>query len=422
MRIRISFFLIILFLQQQVFAQQKYVKVKEIDYTKVAPFKRDSILTAKICYLLVVFEHDKRLKSAISKDEILQQRSLAYLQRFKVALSCKNSLCYAVQLKWNDQEIASIGNALIRLNRKKAFSAALIPQLKKQPFYINYQQLPDNMFLRRAWMDVAQAINHIVGVYLAGEKTKYAIIDSISFNTAAPDFTGTINKKLADLNRGMMTGNPAFYELPLKVALKALELNGRNEAARYEPLTQGKNKSAAWHVKNTQWNRYQYSAILVPGFGPEVKGIRIDSESIQRCKLAAERYRKGLAPFLITSGGHVYPIRTPFSEGVEMKRYLVEQLGIPANAIIVEPHARHTTTNIRNAIRLIYRLGIPHNKPILAVTDSAQTEMIMNTAARCIRELGYVPFKGLKKLNKNDSSFLPKKSAFQNNINDPLDP
>jgi uncharacterized SAM-binding protein YcdF (DUF218 family) len=33
---------------------------------------------------------------------------------------------------------------------------------------------------------------------------------------------------------------------------------------------------------------------------------------------------------------------------------MVEKLHVPANAILVEPHARHTTTNMRNTARLIF--------------------------------------------------------------------
>jgi uncharacterized SAM-binding protein YcdF (DUF218 family) len=41
-----------------------------------------------------------------------------------------------------------------------------------------------------------------------------------------------------------------------------------------------------------------------------------------------------------------------------MKHDLIARLGIPAAAILVDPHARHTTTNMRNAARLLYRYGM----------------------------------------------------------------
>ncbi len=36
-----------------------------------------------------------------------------------------------------------------------------------------------------------------------------------------------------------------------------------------------------------------------------------------------------------------------------MNRYLIEVYGISESAILLEPHARHTTTNLRNGMREI---------------------------------------------------------------------
>jgi uncharacterized SAM-binding protein YcdF (DUF218 family) len=93
-----------------------------------------------------------------------------------------------------------------------------------------------------------------------------------------------------------------------------------------------------------------------------------------RDELAAKRFRDGKAPFLIVSGGFVHPIRTEFSEAIEMKHDLMTRFGIPADSIIVDPHARHTTTNMRNAARLMYRYGIPFDKTALVTTDPWPTE------------------------------------------------
>src|SRR5690606_40956491 len=79
----------------------------------------------------------------------------------------------------------------------------------------------------------------------------------------------------------------------------------------------------------------------------------------------------------------VFPYTTLFRS----KKYMSEELGIPSQAIIAEPYARHTTTNLRNAVRLVYLFNLPVDKPILVVTDPAQTQMVMNLAARCQREL-----------------------------------
>ena len=64
----------------------------------------------------------------------------------------------------------------------------------------------------------------------------------------------------------------------------------------------------------------------------------------------------------------------------EMKKYLMNHLKVPENAIIMEPHARHTTTNLRNGARLIYRYGIPFDKAALTSTSRGQSSSI----GRCL--------------------------------------
>ena len=59
------------------------------------------------------------------------------------------------------------------------------------------------------------------------------------------------------------------------------------------------------------------------------------------------------------SGGFVHPAQTPYAEAIEMKKALIADFSIPQEAILVDPHARHTTTNMRNAARLLYRYAIP---------------------------------------------------------------
>ncbi len=58
-----------------------------------------------------------------------------------------------------------------------------------------------------------------------------------------------------------------------------------------------------------------------------------------------------------------------------MKKFLTSRFGIPPQAIIIDPHARHTTTNIRNADRLIIRYGIPLTKPSVFITTQSQLHM-----------------------------------------------
>jgi hypothetical protein len=199
-------------------------------------------------------------------------------------------------------------------------------------------------------------------------------------------------------------------------------LNERDEAARYEPLEEGMNKTAFENIKDIKWDKYPYSVILVPGQGPEKDGVVIDPMSMQRCRMAAEYFKKGAAPFIVVSGGHVHPNKTLYCEAIEMKKYLVKEQSVPEDVIIIEPHARHTTTNMRNTARMIYRFNMPADKKIVIITDSGQNGFIEKMEQRFMMELGCVPYLALEKLSENTSAYYPDRNALQCNPKDPLDP
>ncbi|RYY29991.1 MAG: YdcF family protein, partial [Chitinophagaceae bacterium] len=172
----------------------------------------------------------------------------------------------------------------------------------------------------------------------------------------------------------------------------------------------------------TDWKKYPATAMLVPGLGPQRADIRLDPGAARRCELAANRFKKGEAPFIIVSGGHVHPPQTPYNEAIEMRKYLVNELKIPASAVIIEPHARHTITNIRNAARLIYLFGMPADKPVKIVSDDLQSAYIFMLKGRFMTELGYLPYKGLNRDPTGAPLFYPDLSCFKRNPYDPLDP
>ena len=120
----------------------------------------------------------------------------------------------------------------------------------------------------------------------------------------------------------------------------------------------------------------------------------------------------------------MHPSQTEFAEAVEMKRDLMTRFSIPADAILMDPHARHTTTNMRNAARLMYRYGIPFDKTALVTTDPWQSQNIESSAfeKRCMDELGYLPQKILNRISAFDLTFLPIRRSLQANPLEPLDP
>jgi len=375
----------------------------------------------KSFYLLYLLERKGDVHDVIVKDAVFNQIAKDRQTRLTTAYSqCGDAACIGKALEWTADEIQEVGEEFKRLVVSNADVAETVQRLKVVDRYPLYTESSDTAFIRKAWQDVAAGINHICRVYLQGVPPRYPRIDSISFRPSDPAFVKQVKTAVQQI-MSVGTGN-TFYRQPLLGALKALEINGRDEATRYEPLYKGENAAAFAKSRRMNWNAYRFSSVLVPGSGPGKAGQSMDSMGMFRCKLAAEQYRDNVAPFIIVSGGHVHPYKTPFCEAIEMKKYMVSKLGIPDSAVIIEPHARHTTTNIRNAVRLIYLFNMPASKPMLIVSDSFQSLAIEKMAARFINEIGFLPYTGLERKAPTENIILPDLKAWQQDPEDPLDP
>lgn len=339
-----------------------------------------------------------------------------------ISAQCNAIACLADQMKFSKTEVSAISGMLVSAYGQSAGLQKIVMQLRKSHVYANYEQLPDTAYLRNIWLTEAKSLNHIFDVYIKGKKPLYPKIDSISFKAGDKVYQAALFNSLKSIENKYATKKQAFFNLPLIFSIRVLELNGRDESVRYEPLTAGWNKDPYKNVKKINWDNYKYSMILVPGFGPEESGVKLSLKGAQRCDSAAVKYKQGLAPYLIVSGGHAHPFKTPFCEAVEMKKYLMERYNIPSKAIFIEPYARHTTTNVRNINKMVYQFGIPDAKPILTVTDAAQNKLFLNMEKRSIKELGYVPFKDVVKLNERENQFYPVPLVLHINAIDPLDP
>ena len=382
----------------------------------------DSIVVGKAFPFYNYVAENGSFAAILQKDAALQEQGQRQAARVQTALEqCRDAACYASAAQWNPDEIAAIGNRLAQLCQGGSALHPLPARMREGGQYNLYNSKADNDFIGSVWNDAARGVNGILDTYIKGKRPRYPAIDAISFAVDDVAFREKVRRTLADLAK-QQGPKDLFFKLPLRLALWALAINGRDEAARYEPLDQGMNKSAVESIPGIPWSSYPYSLILVPGQGPEKEGLAIDPAGIQRCRLAAERYQKRLAPLIVVSGGHVHPNKTPFSEAVEMKKYMVAELRVPENAILVEPHARHTTTNMRNTARMVYRFKIPEDRKILIVTDSKQNEYIPKMGKRFLDELGYVPYRDLKVLSAEENEFYPTRNALQVNPLDPLDP
>ncbi len=215
-----------------------------------------------------------------------------------------------------------------------------------------------------------------------------------------------------------------FFQPTLRFGLSLLEINRRDEAGRLEPLHLGENQAAVRRIPTIRCQDFPYSTIIVPGSGTDRLTLNLSPWATMRLRLAVKRYREKKAPFILVSGGYVHPNQTPYCEAIEMKKSLIADFGIPAEAILIDLHARHTTTNLRNAARLIYRYGMPFEKPALITTDNYQSQYIESAVftKRCELEMNHQPHKILKRLNPFDLECLLQLDALHADAIDPLDP
>jgi len=98
----------------------------------------------------------------------------------------------------------------------------------------------------------------------------------------------------------------------------------------------------------------RYRFIVVPGYTPRFgwkSGLH--PKCVRRLELALDALERKLAPAVIVSGGSVH---TRENEAVLMREWLLGR-GVARERVVIEPCARHTTTNLRNAGRIILTHG-----------------------------------------------------------------
>lgn len=295
---------------------------------------------------------------------------------------------------WTDEEIYTVSLALAQIYKESpALQKQVDGDLRSSGAYVLFQKQDGGALLANAWQVCARGMNETISVYGLGTTPRYPQIDSISFDVNSAEFQQKIALLIRQLSIDTST-TEILWEPSQKVALQLLALNHRDEAGRLEPMEVGVNQAAVKAILTTSWKDYAYSVIVVPGAGPGDRDTALAPVGRNRTALAEEAYRAGKAPFILVFGGYVHPVQTRFSEAIEMKKALLKDYLVPETAILVDPHARHTTTNLRNAAREIYRYDLPMDKPALVISDVAQISYIagQSFADRCLKELGYLPY------------------------------
>ncbi|SEW57362.1 YdcF family protein [Chitinophaga arvensicola] len=376
-----------------------------------------SVLQNRVFYLFTLLERLPGLPRLLEKDSSLNNLREEYQQRVTHPVSSGD---LAAPLLFSEGTISEAGSRLRALGQQypKEMSR-LIDEMRRSGLFQLYAAKTDEILLQMAWKDAADGVNYILNAYTTGKGLRYPVIDSALFYVGAPAYRTAVLRIMKQAGEGKPD---LFFQPSLHTALGLLALNRRDEAGRYEPLSVT-NEAAYKQIKKTDWDKYPYTAMLILGASPS--GTETISESGKsRCRTGAELYHKGMAPFIIVSGGHVRPVGTKYSEAVEMKRYLVEVLNIPAAAVMIDPYARHTTTNVRNAVRMVWRSGIPVSKRMMCVSDVMHLAYVNSPMfkQRCTTELGYMPAADIKQTDLYFLSFMPDPLSLQVNVFDPLDP
>lgn len=383
--------------------------------------KTQERLKAKNFYLFSAIENDTGIMDLLKADKQLKSYWDKMTQPSKSAPMTGEEII--APLLWSESDIQMVGKRLVELSMGNANFKELLNKLRASRQYANFEKAPDDEYLYKIWEQCAKGMDTILEVYGAGKMPFYKNIDSVSFDAKSKRYLYVISilktQAIEDAKETQL-----FFQPSLNFALNLLYANHKDEAVRYDPLDQKENAKAIQTVKNTDFKAYSYASIVVLGGGPENYRDRLSIAGKGNLQLAMKEYCAKKAPFIIVSGGHVHPYMTPYCEAVEMKRELMEEYGVPEGNIIIEPYARHTTTNMRNATRLMVEYGIPLDQKSLVVTNPAHSEYTGGETfkKRCQDELGYQPVDFHVRLSPTTLEFTGNMVSFHQNPNQPLDP
>ncbi|MDG2535399.1 YdcF family protein [Sphingomonas sp. HITSZ_GF] len=374
-------------------------------------------------YLLTLLERVPEYRAAILASPRLARIKAERAQRIAAALAgcgAESARCRVEAMLWRPEEIDAVGAALATDPRIAGIAAR---HLRPSGAFQRHAAKGDADLIRAAWADAAAGMNRIYRVFGLAEAPRYPKIDSGDFKPDDPAF-GRLLAEAADIGARGMPADASVFAEPLQFALTLLYLNDRELVRISTPLERRENAAAVARVAGTAWSRYPYASILVLGSGPGTLGTGISAIGKLRTMRAAQLYREGKAPFLIVSGGAVHPVHTDIFEAMSMKRELVERYGIPASAVLIEPAARHTTTNFRNAARLIFRYGLPMDRPSIVTSSASHITGVASDGfgQRLDAELGYQPIVRGRQLGPYEMEWRALPAALHRDAQDPLDP
>lgn len=352
--------------------------------------------------LLSALSADASIAATLRADATLSAIATARAKQLDDATTCTDAACMATAVAWSAADAERAANALV-----SALGDGAAP-------FVKSALRPSGAFARWSSLDDVSLLRTAFGFEISSAASAVA--------TFAPELDASGRSKAIDAARARPS--PLFFDPTLSLALSVLATDGRDEAIRHDPLDTGENAAALAAIPHIDFAAYPFPLLVVPGEGPTKLDEPLSGGSQLRADLAADRWFARVAPLVALTGGHVHPDRTPYAEALEVKKYLVTTRGLPASAILVDPYARHTTTNLRNVARLVFRHRLPADRASLIVSDPFQSAYVIDNpfALRCDAELSLRPFRKIVALSINDSCFFPSKLSLQIDARDPLDP
>lgn len=333
-----------------------------------------------------------------------------------------------LSLKFTDSQINSIIEDIGNSADETSLKTIIDNHLKLSGAYQLYSDYTRKNYLKYAVRECLKGINQIIDVYTQNVVPLDAISDLGLYHATKDTYKAEYLSvlKAASLKLEFVEDKLVF-EPSLKFALMLLKLNTREEAGAFEPLETGENLKAITYLKNIKWDDYPYASMLLLGDSPNSAGddINLSKSAKIRVGYAVDNLKAGLVPVVIISGANVYPNLTPYFEAIEMKKYMMLTYDIDEKQIIVDPHGRHTTSNVRNAARIIFKYKIPNSKKSIIVGTSSHINTIADPAfaKRCNTYYGYMPGVLGSRVSPTTLEYTPdvKSLTMQPSV-DPLDP
>ena len=395
----------------------------------------DSKVKDRNFYWTTLVEKNATISAIIENDEVLS----AYLQTAKLRLntianqSNVTAVEFATALKFSDNEKVALSTAVknVVANNATAFIDFSNAQIAPSGAFNIFKEVTKVDRLNQLIVDeMLMGINQIIDTYAGGIKppstTPYdPLIDKPDYDVNSVELKLLLQTLVTDLN-SKKDQYKLFYQPFLNFALGVLDINKRDEAGKYFPMENGVNKAVYENIPTIKWSDFDYSVIVVLGDSPNSPSDlpNISLGGMARADYGVALYKQGKAPIIAFTGGHLFPIHTIYSEAIEMKKYVMDKYGIPENRILVDPHARHTTSNMRNIGRLFFRYGIPTDKKAIVSTTLSQSKYVASTTfmTRSQREMGHIPIQLYNRLSDFDLEFTPKIEVLHLDSSDPLDP